>query len=635
MLIPTLGGLAVGILVKLFGAKAAGGGVPDVMLAVARKGGVIHKAWVLTKTITSSITLGTGGSAGPEGPIIQIGSSIGSGIGQFFKLGPKQLRIALGCGSAAGIAAMFNAPIAGAFFASEVILGEFAGQAFGAVVLSSVASTVIARSFLGEAPAFSIPHYNLVHPAELFTYAWIGVVSAVIAVGFTLAMQVTQDGFHHLKRCPSFLKPALGGLAVGAMGLARPELLGVGYEITTEALKGHLSLGVLALVLGGKFLATCFTVGSGGAGGVFAPSLVMGAVLGGAMGQIAADITPFAHSGSGAYAVVGMAAFFSASTHAPITSLLIIFELTGDYSLILPVMLGSVIAAIVSQKLLAGSIYTQPLLRQGINLREPLDVNVLRSVQVKQLTLKQPELIYKYTPFSEIYEHLVTSHHSEFFVQDEEGVLCGVISVAELRHSLHEYEDLRDVVIAADLMSPIEHYVTQEDTIDFAMRQFVCQEYDEMPVVARRDLPVPIGIIQRRDVMDAYNKEILRIDFAGSFSNRLNAVAHLGSWETIGGYVIAHVQNPAHFCGKTLEQLDLRAIYGVQVMLIEDPTQDKAHRYLFPDKNTRLELGQNMILFGTRQQIRYMTGLSVSPQPLPPDDPTLPPAKHCPVTDDE
>ncbi len=601
--VPAAGGLLVGLIVKFFAPEAKGHGVPEVMNAVARLGGVIRPVVAVAKSLASAICIASGGSVGREGPIVQIGSAIGSTAGQLLRLSTRRIRTCVGCGAAAGIAATFNAPIAGAFFAGEVILGEFGVRAFGSVVISSVCATVVARALEGNTLAFTIPAYEIVNPAEIAVYAFLGLAAGVVGVAFVQVLYWFEEFFDRLRRIPEFLKPVAGGIGIGALGLLLPQIMGVGYDTIGEALHGRLEIGLLALILIMKLLATCFTLGSGGSGGVFAPSLFMGAALGGVVGRVAHAVLPFTIASPGAYAVVGMGAMVAAATHAPITAILIIFEMTGDYTVILGLMISCILGTILAQRLRKESIYTIKLMRRGIDLQAGREVNVLRQVHVSDVLRRDVETVPRTASLEDLYQRMVNSPHYEFFVVDDEHNLRGVISVDDLRRELPRMENLKQIAIAEDLMNCPVIYLREDDTLDCAMRQFEKRTFEELPVLPAGDSMSPIGIIERQEVIRAYNKEILKVDLAGAVSSRLESAVKLRSWETIGGYVLAEMDTPPHFCERPLESLQLRQRHGIQIILIERAGQQGEARFAFPTHDTVLHPGDRAIVFGRRENV--------------------------------
>ncbi|MHA1569142.1 MAG: chloride channel protein, partial [Alphaproteobacteria bacterium] len=303
VLIPALGGLIVGPLIYFFAAETKGHGVPEVMVAVALKRGVIRMRVVFAKMFISALTIASGGSAGREGPIVQIGSAVGSSIGQLLKVSPSRLKIFVGCGAAAGIGATFNAPVAGMFFAMEVILGDFAVGTLSAVAISSVVGTVVARMFVGDELALMLPQvFELVSVWEVITYAGLGLCAALAAMLF-IQVLAFSEGFWERRRLPEWLKPAMGMMLVGVIGIWFPPVFGVGYEAIDLVFAGKLAMGVMALLVLLKLVATSLTLGAGASGGVFAPSLGIGAFLGGAYGTMIHHLFPTVTAPAGAYAL--------------------------------------------------------------------------------------------------------------------------------------------------------------------------------------------------------------------------------------------------------------------------------------------------------------------------------------------
>jgi CIC family chloride channel protein len=364
LLLPALGGLLAGPIIYRFAREARGHGVPEVMTALATKGGRIRPRVVLVKVIASALTIGFGGSAGREGPMIQIGSTIGSTIGQWARMSPAKLRTLVACGAAGGIAATFNAPIAGAIFSMEVLMGRLAAD-FLLVLLTSLSSCFVARHFLGNYPAFVAPAYELVSATELPLYFLLGIVAGLAARLYVRLLYKSEDLFERWT-FPEYLKPAVGGLAMGVLLRFFPEIYGTGFPAMEAALWVRLSWSLLICLFLAELAGNCLTLGSGGSGGVFAPSLYMGAMLGGAFGMTMHALLPHVTAGSGAYAMVGMAAMFAAAAKAPTTSILILFEMTNDYRIILPLMMATVSSVVLSNHHSPFSIYTLKLHLRGV-----------------------------------------------------------------------------------------------------------------------------------------------------------------------------------------------------------------------------------------------------------------------------
>jgi CIC family chloride channel protein len=366
-LIGGTGGLLVGLLTFLLAREAKGHGIPEVIYAVVQQGGRIRPRVSLVKALTSAITIGTGGSAGREGPIAQIGAALGSTVGQLLHLSEQRLVTLVACGAGAGIAATFNAPVGGTIFALEVILREFKPKTFCMVAISSVSATLISQIVLGDLPEFIVIPYQIVSPFEMFFYILLGAAAAFVSVLFIRVFCQIEDLFKKIHGVPSWVLPALGGISFGLIGFYIPETLGRGNQVIEQVLNGELNAaGFLALLCFLKIITTSLTLGSGGSGGVLFPSMFIGACLGGSFGSVFHSLVPALTAGSGAYAIVGMGALFAAANHAPVTAILMLFEMTKNYSIIMPLMLACVVAALLARSLEAESINTIKLVKRGV-----------------------------------------------------------------------------------------------------------------------------------------------------------------------------------------------------------------------------------------------------------------------------
>jgi CIC family chloride channel protein len=506
--IPAAGGLAVGPLVYFFAREAKGHGVPEVMESVALRSGIIRKRIVLIKSLVSAICIGTGGSVGREGPIVQIGSAIGSTIGQVLKISADRIRTLVGCGAAAGIAATFNAPIAGSMFALEVVLGDFGLATFSPIVISSVVATAVSRYFLGNAPAFVVPTYELISAWEFPLYVMLGLLCSLVAVSFTSVLYRFEDLFDSIK-FPDYFKATLGGFVLGAIGLGFPHVLGVGYASIDLALIGNLSWWLFLLLAACKILATSITIGSGGSGGIFAPSLFMGAMAGGFFGKLAHAVLPAVTASSGAYSIVGMGAVVSGTTHGPMSAILILFEMTGDYKIILPLMIACIISYLASSQLLQESIYTLKLARRGINIRGGKEVNVLKSMPVRDVMNPQPETLPEGLSLREFSEKISKSKHNSFPIVNKDGNLTGILSFLDYHDAVFD-ENLKDLIVAKDLATLNVVSVSIDDNLYSALEKITSKDFSILPVVDKDNPSVLLGVLTRRDIIGAYNKAVIK-----------------------------------------------------------------------------------------------------------------------------
>ena len=507
-LVPVIGGLIVGPVVYFFAREAKGHGVPEVMEAIALKGGVIRKRVVVVKTLASAICIGSGGSVGREGPIVQIGSAVGSTLGQFMKVSGDRMRILVGCGAAAGIAATFNAPIAGSMFALEIVLGDFGLATFSPIVISSVVATAVSRAYLGDNPAFIVPVYELVSGWELPMYLVLGLFCALVGVTFTKSLYRIEDLFDDIK-FPEYLKGIIGGMLLGAAALVFPQILGVGYGAIDVALMQEMAWWLLLVLVPLKILATSITIGSGGSGGIFAPSLFLGAMAGGFFGAVVHQLFPDITATPGAYSIVGMGAVVAATTHGPLSAILILFEMTSDYKIILPLMLSCIIAAIASGQLLRDSIYTLKLARRGVDIKEGKEVNVLKSMFVKEVMNPKVETISEALPLSQIAEVISKSKFNSFPVLNAQNQLTGILSFNDYSEAIFD-EHLKDLVVAKDLATSDLVTVSLEDNLYTALEKISAKDFAVLPVVSAQDHNKLEGVISRRDIIGAYNKAVLK-----------------------------------------------------------------------------------------------------------------------------
>ncbi|WP_460344425.1 chloride channel protein [Actinoallomurus acanthiterrae] len=453
---PVVGGLLYGPLVQRFAREARGHGVPEVMLAVAHRGGRIPAQVAVVKSLASALCIGSGGSVGREGPIVQIGSALGSSIGQVMRLTEARLRVLVACGAAGGIAATFNAPLAGVFFAMELILRDFTAESFGAVVLASVTASVVGRSALGNAAFLQLPAFHVRHPAEYLLYALLGVAAGAVGVGFTRILYLIEDACDWAWRGPEWLRPAVGGVLLGGLLLVLPQMYGVGYPVLENAIGGRYLVGFLLLLLVGKMVATSLTIGIGGSGGVFAPSLFMGAMFGTAFGLIAHQLVPGLAGPAGAYGLVGMGAVFAGAARAPITAVIIMFELTGEYSIILPLMLAIVVATLISRLLSGDTIYTLKLRRRGIDLDDHGDVNPLAVRPVADIMEPVPSPITHTTPLPEAARRLALSDHGILPVTGPDGTYRGTVTARAAAEALTDSDQAPQTIgDLAELPTPV------------------------------------------------------------------------------------------------------------------------------------------------------------------------------------
>jgi len=501
IIIPALGGMLVGPIIYFLAREAKGHGVPEVMAAISENDGILRPRVVLIKAMASAITLGSGGSAGREGPIVQISSAIGSTVGQLLRVSPDILKTLVACGAAGGISATFNAPIGGVLFAQEVILGKFTTNKFILIVITSVISAIVGLVFWGNNPSFIVQPYELVSFQEMLLYLILGVLSGIFAVFYNKLLYTTEDIFEKIKCIPEYVKPVIGGLMVGYIGFHYPQIFGVGYESVEQVLRNEISWVLVFMLLFAKLLATSLTIGSGGSGGVFAPSLFMGSMLGGSFGFLVNRLFPAITALPGAYALVGMAGVFAGVSQAPITAIIIIFEMTGDYKVVLPLMVVCVISALVSKGLCPESIYTMKLARRGVNVRKGQNVDMMASMPVETVMTSEVATFDVGMTLKTAKEKMLSVSYTGFPVLDGEK-LVGLVTYEQVLRAIKERneEDLLEEIVDDNLI-----YVGPTETIGNVMGKMAQGDVGRLPVVDAEDSSRLLGIISRSDIIDAYS----------------------------------------------------------------------------------------------------------------------------------
>jgi len=511
--VPAIGAVFVGVIWYWFAPEVKGAGVADVMRALVSRNEKFRARTPVLKALTSSITIGAGGSAGREGPIIHVGASFAGVVGNKLKLTRTEMRIIVACGAAAGISATFNTPLAGAVFALELLLLEFRTRSFVPLIISSVFATLISRLYLGDFPAFSVKlEYSLSSPYELAFYLLLGLLAGFVGVGFTKGLTRMEDVFDSIS-LPGFAKPALGALLVGAIGIFYPSVMGIGYDTVTMALNGDIEqlfrgefvVVFVAALLALKLIATSLTLGSGGSGGVIGPSLFMGAMLGTAFGMVAHDFFPTMTAEYGAYAMVGMAAVFAASSRATLTAILMLFEMTSTYSIILPLMFACVVSDVVSSFLSKETIFTSRLARQGVRYVHDLSANILEMAKVKEAMTKTYTPVTVDTTLRKVVDMELYSGRKCFPVVSADGKLKGILTSSDVRKA---FEKGKADGLVKDAMTKRVVTVFPDDTLQLAFEKMVLRKIGYLPVVSPEEPNRILGMIDRETVLDRY-KEVL------------------------------------------------------------------------------------------------------------------------------
>ncbi len=608
LFIPSIGGLIIGPLIYYFGKETKGHGVPEVMEAVALRGGKIRTRVMFLKAFVSAVTIATGGSVGREGPIVQIGSSLGSTIGQWLNVGKERLKILVAAGAAAGIAATFNAPIAGVLFSVEIILGNYAITTLVPLIMSSVMATIIGRWYFGDIPAFEIPHYELNHALEVGPYILLGLLTGLAAVGFVKLLYTLEDTVEKIP-IKGWVKTPVVLLLIGFMILWFPQIYGVGYDTIAQVLTGDMAWYLLLLLVPIKMLATSITLAAGGSGGIFAPSLFLGAVFGGLFGTVMQLLFPEVVVSSGAYAVVGMSAMVAATTHAPITAFLVIFEMTGDYKLILPLMLCSILASFIASFVMKDSIYTLKLARRGVDLSRGMEVSIMQITRVKEVMDQNMVLLKEGDGFNDLLQKVIHSHHTSYYVIDDNDKFQGAFNVHDVKEVLSE-KSLAGLVVAKDLVSLSASTAIERDAnLVQCLRKFDLYEIDELPVIDDVASNRLVGKIGRSDIIHFYNREILRQGSLGLkfIQSKLPESRETQSYVNLPEkYEINVIPVNAALQGHTLKELDLRNNYGVTVVAINREGDRGVRDVIIPDPMETLIRRDMLVLLGEKDALKKL-----------------------------
>lgn len=597
--------------VPLFG---GGAGFADVMEAVSVRRGAVSLRSAIARSLGSLSAIACGGSVGREGPIIGLSAAAASALSRVFRVPPKDRALLLGCGVAAGFASAYNAPIAGSIFALEVVLGNFAMELFAPVVVASVASTLVTRWIAGDVPVYALPpdfRFTIRSPYEVFPYLALGVISGFVAVGFQFAVRQAEQRLASLP-VPRWVVMTLAGVTVGALALVFPEICGNGYAAVSEILSGtnpHFADGgpgvVLALLLAlalMKTTATALTVGAGASGGVFTPSLFVGAALGAAMGVAVDLFAPHPNGSLAGYALVGMGCLVAGTTRAPIMALMVVFEMTLSYDIVLPLMLGCITSSLVARTLYRPSVYEEGLLARGRTTPTGIEESVLATTRVEDVMRTNPTWVARTATYAEVIPLVTASRASAVYVCGESMTYLGVIRIHDVIQ-LASLGDLGPGIIALDLASDIEP-VTVERPLSDVFDALEAQEMDELPVVdpATKRL---IGTVARRDVMAAIHVEVLqRHNLRAKFVRQDDKGRHTDYVALPQGVEIARVPSRPEHAGHTLGEAAVRPTWKLTVLFVLRTDESGAEMRILPEASMVIKPGDDFIVLGEADDVR-------------------------------
>ncbi|MEX2536251.1 MAG: chloride channel protein [Trueperaceae bacterium] len=583
LLIPALGALAVTPILLYWSPDVRGSGIPHVMFAVSNLGGRLAKRIVLWRPIATAIAIGTGAPLGTEGPVVQLTAAIASLAGGAMRLSEERRRNLIAVAAAAGIAATFNAPIAGMLFALEVILGQFGSRYVASVVIGSVTASVVSRGFLGPDPAFAVPDYALTSPLELPFYFVLSILAAFVGVGVVRLVVNADDLLNYLRVRP-WLRPVLGGLAVGAIGLVMPSVLGRGFEVTGSILQGEM-VATLALVTlaFAKALAMSISLAAWHPGGVLSPLLLIGAAVGAAFGQVSSGLFPEMSLQPGAFALVSMAAVFSGAARAPMSTIILAFEMSGDYQLILPLLLATVVSVLVSEIMQPESVYHVLLARRGLSLLRHRASDLLQTVNVREVMEGLTPTLRADDTLRTAAEEMATGYQQAFVLVEphDQRKVAGILTLGDIERARRA--GLSQSTLVGEAGTRVVQVVVPEDPISDALESMAEHGISRLPVVDSRQQMNLLGLVRQADVARAYYRAVQR-------ERALEQAGERRRLRDLTGQEIVEltVTRDSRLAGKTLREAALPN-WSVVVAI------RRRGRTLFPHGDARLEPGDTVV----------------------------------------
>ncbi len=606
LIVPAIGAAVAAAILHLLHRDLRAAGMPQVMEAVSLRKGAVGTKSVAIRALASMAIISSGGSVGREGPIILISASLAAVVASLFRFTRERWSLLVGCGVAAGMAAAYNAPIGASVFALELILGNFAMDVFAPVVVASVTSTFVQRLVLGVHPTYEVPEFGLASTWELPAFLALGLLCGAAGVFFRKSLEFSERMFKKLE-VPPFLKLPIGGLVVGAIGIGWPYVWGNGYETVDLILHQRLGLSMIFLLLVLKIVATAVTVGSGGIGGVFTPTLFVGAAVGALLGGALAALLPGRVAPFGAYALVGMGGLVAGTTHAPIMAILMVSELTEGYGIVLPLMLCCIVSSLVARRIQSESIYSERLRKLGIDPGWGIEELALRYLQARDVMRMDVPVVGESSPFSRVLDLFHTSRSDTVYVLGPERTYAGAIDLHDVKQFLNDRE-MGSLVVAAELSVP-RPVASPDDALATLMSRFVEGNVEEIPVVEEPERRF-LGVVSRRDVILALNREVLKKQvMLAHFHPRGESATGPGPVEKTDfvelpeGYILDKFPVPARYRGKTLGEINLRAQFNLNVISVVSEEPDGRETRSFPSPMRRIGDHDFLIVVGRREDI--------------------------------
>ena len=601
---PAIGMLIQWTMTRIAPKEAGQKGVLEIIKSISMYDGKLSPKATLFHFIAPAVCIGTGCTVGPEAPAAQTGAGVVSAIGRLMGLSESRLRMFTAAGAGAAIAGVFNTPLAGIFFSLEVVLlNEFRATTISVFLLSSVSASAVSRVFLGNDPKFI---FSSIHPdafQHFGFYLLLGIIAGLLSIAFIKAKTWTHSQFVRLyERTPLWVGMAVVGLIMGVAGFLVPDIMGIGYDAINNILVSQVSLNMVVLLFVLKFALVILILSAGGFGGIFAPSIFMGACYGYMFAMAASYFFPIQLDPT-TFTLVGMGAMLAGINSVPITAIMILFEMTNDYHFILPLMLGIVGSHIITQMAMNGSIYAKELADEGYEIGEAQERRILCSIPATAIMHKEFLSIPERTPITELVRiFLNDEEHDTIYVTNDQGLLTGLIPSSTLHHLITSYHSLEGMVIARDIADMDITYIHADDNLEVAMRLFATNPVDEIPVLKSGSQHEILGAIHYQDVLNVYNQKVSKVSLKDELALHVKSLQSDKIMEAIPGFSIAQAPIPDHFINKNLANLNLRNRYHIDVLLIERKRDLDVHKTesekVMPHKDLILRRGDTLLIYG-------------------------------------
>jgi CIC family chloride channel protein len=600
VLFPALGGFVGGLVAHFFFKDKGPSGISHMIEVVSLGRRTVRLRPSLARAASSIAVIASGGSEGREGPIIQIGAASASALARRWKVSPERLRILTACGMAAGVAGAYNTPIAATLFVLEVVVGSFSMSLFGPAVVAAVASTLLVRSVLGDEPVYQVAPFSVQNVVEYVPFLVIGLLGGPVSALFVRLLTAGKKLFRTLK-WPAWVSMAIGGAIVGSIAIGLPEVSGNGFEATDRILHGNPTILFLLLLFLGKMVATSATIGSGGVGGVFTPSLLVGATVGGLVAKVVHAALPHIDAPVGGYALLGMGSLLAGMTRAPLLAVIMIFELTQNTAVLLPMMLVSVLAVATARLFQKESMYVESLRSAGIVWEQTPEATGLASLRVADIMRRDVALIPRTTPLPEIVSAFLRSRSLFLYVGDEKGRLEGAVDIHNIKESFQDRE-LSGLILAEDLVTEVP-FATPEEPLTSINEKLWFRDVGQLPVVDGPETKRFLGVVTQRDLLGAFDSEVLKHN---RLLARVRTVGDTGAVDYLElpeKHHLVEIDVPSAIEGRTIAEAALRSRYGVSVLAVKRLERDGFERRFVPEPGDRFAHGDVIVVLGSDEAI--------------------------------